>query len=157
MELNSARMYEHPTFKDLHRRKGSGMYHYTERLGQGGYFYLSSRGAMPYNREVAAGSTERLHDIYDVLRAVESGRVVKLERQRGEEFPVLWAFNHDRPVGRIIIPSEALLSEMADLYVEGVGFDLGARCTPSEPRRGQKHPYKIEAFSIMPRPKVLHE
>lgn len=154
MELNSSRMYPHPSFDELYRRKGSGMYRFSERIGFGGYFYLSSNGAMAYNREVAPASTERLYDIYDVLRAVEEQRVYKLEQEEGRKVPVLWSFNHDAPpMGVLTVHNEQILEEMADGYISHLGFDLGARVEPIT-HTMVRDGYKITAFSIMPRPAV---
>lgn len=153
MELNAARMYPHPSFELLRQRKGSGMYHFTERLGRGGYFYLSHNGAMPYNREVGPSSVERIHDVYDVLRAVEEGRAIRLDQEEGHKLPILWGFNYDAPpVGMLIIHNDHILDEMAEGYVSHMGFELGARLEPKEfePKRG----YKITAFSLSTRPAV---
>lgn len=156
MELNrTTRMYQHSSFEELNRRKGSGMYHYTERLGMGGYFYLSSSGAMPYNRGVAAESTERVHDIYDVLRAVEQGRATRLDPDRGQKFPVLWGFDlRQPPLGLLIVQDESKLEEMAHMYKDHVGFDLGGCLEPKRIESGVKSGYKITAFSVTPRPQI---
>lgn len=153
MELNSTRMYPHSSFDELYQSKGSGMFRFSERVGMGGFFYLSSTGAMAYNREVAPASTERLYDIYDVLRAVEEGRAYKLEQEEGHKIPVLWAFNLAAPpMGMLIVHNDQILEEMAEGYTSHLGFDLGARLEPKEhdPKRG----YKITAFSLSTRPAV---
>jgi len=153
MKLNNSGMYSHPSFELLRQKMGIGMYSYTERVGMGGYFYLSTGGAMPYNRASASESTERVHDIYDVLRAVEEKRVTKLEPNCGKKLPVVWGYVTTRtPFGLMIVHDEIKLAEMANIYIDGGGFELGARLEPAEPSRGMRHGSKITAFGIGPRP-----
>lgn len=84
MERQPGGYYIHESFTMLHAAHGSGWYAFTERVGMGGIFYLSSSGAFPYNVD-DLGSDVRIHDIYDVLRAVEMGRVTKLVKQQTAE------------------------------------------------------------------------
>lgn len=153
MEMNTARMYPHPSFELLRQKKGSGMYVFSERLGMGGYFYLSHNGAMPYNREVGPQSTERIHDVYDVLRAVEEGRVMKLAQEEGHKLPLLYGFDMTAaPLGMVIVYEDGRIDEMAKMYIDGARFDLGARLEPREhePKRG----HKITAFSVIPTQRI---
>lgn len=72
-------VYPHPSFEQLHKEKGSGWYIFNERVGLGGIFRLTSTGAIPFSPR-DDGPDVHVHDIYDVLRAVEEGRIFKLER-----------------------------------------------------------------------------
>ena len=67
----------HSSFSALHKESGSGIYAFTERVGLGGVFRLTSSGAIPLNPPNTGPSIPH-HDIYDVLRAVEQRRVTKL-------------------------------------------------------------------------------
>jgi len=67
----------HPVFMRLHQDEGSGWYTFTERLGLGGIFRLTSRGVIPFNPPQDRRAT-KMHDEYDILRAIDDGRIRKV-------------------------------------------------------------------------------
>ena len=77
MEHDSFGVYSHPSFTNLYDELGSGWYSFTERVGLGGIFRLTSKGVIPFN-PTDIGPNIRIHDVYDVLRAVEENRARKL-------------------------------------------------------------------------------
>lgn len=82
MESIRGGIYPHPAFAALYAKSGSGIYVFTERLGMGGVFRLTSRGAIPLNPD-DTGPDVTHHDIYDILRAVETHRrVTKLIEEK---------------------------------------------------------------------------
>lgn len=80
MKRERGGLYRHNSFTELHGKSGSGYYMFTERVGLGGIFHLSSSGVTPYSPK-DDGPDVKVHDIYDVLRAVELGRVHKLVKE----------------------------------------------------------------------------
>lgn len=74
----------HSSFSALHKESGSGIYAFSERVGLGGVFRLTSSGAIALNPD-DTGPHIPHHDIYDVLRAVEERRVTKLVDPAKEE------------------------------------------------------------------------
>ena len=70
-------IFPHPVFKALHEKSGSGWYTFTERVGLGGIFRLTSNGVIPFNPPQGYGPAP-YHDAYDILRAVDECRIRKV-------------------------------------------------------------------------------
>lgn len=70
--------FQHPVFEALHDREGSGWYTFTERIGLGGIFRLTSRGVIPFNPPQDSPVSAPYHDEYDILRAVDAGYIHKV-------------------------------------------------------------------------------
>lgn len=81
--LKMGKPFQCAVFKDLHEREGSGWYDFSERLGLGGIFRLTSAGVIPFNQAQEYAAIP-WHDEYDILRAVEQGHIRRLEPVKNE-------------------------------------------------------------------------